>query len=115
MTEPLEKYIVEATFQTADEQEWDWLTTAFGATYCETAAQAIAIARFLSSHPAVELVEVLRQPPGQPLESIWCSDPAALQAARDRLARISKVADILGVDSPAFAEWLAMEKKGEHP
>lgn len=111
MSEPHDKFIVEASFKTRDEDEWDWLTEAFGATYCVTEPQAIAVARFLASHPAVELVEVLWQQPGHSLQSIWCSDPGMLQAARQRLDRLRNAADILGIDSPEFAEWLVLEKK----
>uniref|UniRef100_B8HTE5 Uncharacterized protein n=1 Tax=Cyanothece sp. (strain PCC 7425 / ATCC 29141) TaxID=395961 RepID=B8HTE5_CYAP4 len=114
MTEQRDKYIVEANFKVADEDEWDWLTEAFGATYCESEPQAMAIARFLTSHAAVEMVEVLHQREGQRLESIWCSDPHALQAARERLSRVNEAANILGIESPAFAEWLYIEKHGDN-
>jgi hypothetical protein len=113
MIEQRDKYIVEAIFRNPDEQDWDWLTEAFGATYCETEPQAMAIARFLSTHPAVEMVEVLYQKVGRRLESIWASDPRVLKAAKDRLSRISDAADFLGVDNPAFAEWLVMERKSD--
>jgi hypothetical protein len=113
MIEQRDKYIVEANFKTPDEEEWDWLTEAFGATYCETEPQAMAIARFLASHPAVEMVEVLYQQVGKRLESIWASDPKVLKAAKDRLSRISDAADVLGIDNPAFAEWLVTEKKAD--
>jgi hypothetical protein len=111
MTDKRQKFIVEANFRVQDEQEWDWLAEAFGATYCDSEAEAMAIARFLTAHPKVAMVEVLYQPEGRSLESIWCSDPAALQAAKERLLRISEAIRIMGgIDSPGFSDWLVFEK-----
>jgi hypothetical protein len=111
MTVQREKYIVEANFKVNDDQEWDWLAEAFGATYCESEAEAMVIAKFLAAHPSVAMVEVLHQSDLHGLESIWCSDPAALQAAKERLMRISKAAQMLGgMGSSEFADWLVFEK-----
>jgi hypothetical protein len=111
MTDPREKFIVEANFRVQDDQEWDWLAEAFGATYCESEAEAMVIARFLAAHPKVSMVEVLHQPDGRSLESIWCSDPEALQAAKERLLRISDaIRSMGGIGSPMFTDWLVFEK-----
>lgn len=111
MTAQREKYIVEANFRVDDDQEWDWLAEAFGATYCQSEAEAMVIAQFLASHPSVAMVEVLHQSDLHGLESIWCSDPAALQAAKERLIRISKAAQMLGgLGSGEFADWLVFDK-----
>jgi hypothetical protein len=112
MTDQREKFIVEANFRVHDEQEWDWLAEAFGATYCESEAEAMAIARFLAAHPKVAMVEVLHQPNGRSLESIWCSDPKALQAAKERLIRISEaIRNMGGLDGPStFSDWLVFEQ-----
>jgi hypothetical protein len=105
-----DKYIVEANVRVEDEQEWNWLTEAFGAVYCESQPQAMVVAQFLATHPAIEKVEVLRQQPNQHLESIWCSRPQA-RAAREHLSQMGSAADRLGVDNPAFAEWLLQQRR----
>jgi hypothetical protein len=111
MVSQRDKYIVEANVRAEDEQEWNWLTEAFGAVYCESQHQAMAVAHFLASHPAIEKVEVLRQQPNRDLESIWCSRPQAMRATREHLSQIGSAADRLGVDNPAFAEWLLQQRR----